>query len=91
MINFPTGTFTNAFQVIASEADLKGFKLLDQSGKFWDFKTDQGGSTMKLEIVYGPIVGFRIITTPQISYNNGADVYYNVPVYFQVIYNKCAC
>ena len=40
MINLPDGTFTNAFQVIAGEIDLKGFKLLDQDGKFWDFKTD---------------------------------------------------
>ena len=42
-------------------------------------------------MLYGPIVGFRVITVPQVSYNNGADIYTNVPVYFQMVYNKCAC
>ena len=52
--------------------------------------TTTGGTESKLELIYGPIIGFRVLTRKQ-EYNNGADEYERVPIYMSIIYNTCAC
>ena len=41
--SFASGTFTNGLIVYSDQDDLEGFKLLDQTGKFWEMKTSSGG------------------------------------------------
>ena len=87
---FEPGTFTNGLVVYADNEDIEGFKLLDQTGYFWEMKTPTGGEESKMELVYGPIVGFRVLTRQQ-SYLGEVDVYERVPIYMSAIYNTCAC
>ena len=48
------------------------------------------GNESTLELIYGPVIGFRVLTRIQ-SYNDGADEYDRVPIYMSIIYNTCAC
>ena len=51
-------------------------------------KTSEGGTETKLELIYGPVIGFRVLTRKQ---TYGEDEYDRVPIYMSIIYNTCAC
>ena len=76
--------------VYSDTEDIEGFKLLDQTGYYWEVKTPSGGDESKLDLIYGPIIGFRVITR-ETSYADGTEVYGRVPIYMSIIYNTCAC
>ena len=89
-LEFPDGTYTNGLVVYSDSEDLEGFKLLDQTGKFWELKTSSGGEESKMELVYGPIVGFRVLTRT-VTYSTSGEPLERVPIYMSAIYNTCAC
>ena len=43
-VPIPADKFTNGFIVRADEDDLEGFRLLDQTGNFFNFLTPQTGT-----------------------------------------------
>ena len=74
--------------VYSDTTDLKGFELLDQTGKFWPSRIPNSGTSSYMELLYGPIVGFRALTK---TIDYGSASYEKVPIYMSVIYDTCAC
>ena len=63
---------TNGLVVYSNPLDLDGFALLDNTGYFWKFKSDNVGDQSRLELIYGPIVGFRTISQ-SVEYTASTD------------------